>query len=174
MAEVSVTRVALPGMVVLKGDLSEPRLAAAVREATGQGVPAPLAAQTGPDGRAVLWMAPDEVLLILPEARAVAARIARALAGMPHLVADVSDARVAFRLTGTGARAVLARLVPADLTAPAFGPGMVRRSRLAQVACAIWMPEDGQIDVLVFRSVAAYAQAALQGAASSEAVAPLA
>jgi sarcosine oxidase subunit gamma len=88
-------------------------------------------------------------------------------------VADVSDARVGFRVVGPGARAVLARLSPADLSAPVFGPGSVRRTRLAQVPAAIWMTGEGAIDVAVFRSVADYALGLLRGAADSEARAPL-
>jgi sarcosine oxidase, subunit gamma len=170
MADVAVAPLHLPGMITLKGDLGDPRLAMAVRGATGQGVPGRLAATFGPDGRGVLWMAPDEVLLIADGGGKMVASIALAMAGAPHLVADVSDARVAYRVAGPGARAVLARLSPADLAAPGFGPGSVRRTRLAQVPCAAWMTSDTGIDLLVSRSVAGYARAALEGAVASEVV----
>lgn len=174
MAEAMVQPLSLPGMVTLKGDLADPRLVTAVRAATGQGVPGRLAAALGADGRGVLWMAPDELLLLVPDGRRVVAELAAALADVAHLAADVSDARVAFRVSGPGARAVLSRLTPADLSKPGFAPGVVRRTRLAQVACAVWMASDDGVDVLVLRSVADYAQAALQGAVACEAVAPIA
>jgi sarcosine oxidase subunit gamma len=173
MAEVTVAPLALPGMVTLKADLADARVQVAVRVACGQDVPARLGAALDADGHGALWMAPDELLLLVPDATATVAGVQGALAGLPHLAADVSDARVGFRLTGPGARAVLARLTPADLSAPGFGPGQIRRTRLAQVACAVWMTGPAPVDLVVMRSVAAYAAGLLQGAAAAEAVAPL-
>ncbi|MDP5334258.1 MAG: sarcosine oxidase subunit gamma, partial [Paracoccaceae bacterium] len=49
-----------------------------------------------------------------------------------------------------------AKLAPVDLHPAHVGPGDVRRTRLAQVAGAFWMPEAGQINVVCFRSVAQY------------------
>jgi hypothetical protein len=69
---------------------------------------------------------------------AVAALLA-ALAGKHHLVADVSDARAVFTITGDGAREVLAKCCPVDVAPGVFGPGEVRRTRAAQVAAAVWM-----------------------------------
>jgi sarcosine oxidase subunit gamma len=173
MAEVTVAPVTLPGMVTLKADLADTRVQAALRSACGQDVPARLGAALDAGGHGALWMAPDELLLLVPDATATVAALQAALAGLPHLAADVSDARVGFRLTGTGVRAVLARLTPADLSAPGFGPGSVRRTRLAQVAAAVWMAGPAHVDLVVMRSVAAYAAGLLEGAARSEGQAPL-
>jgi sarcosine oxidase subunit gamma len=173
MADVTVAPLALPGMVTLKADLADARVAAAMRAACGQDVPARLGAALDTGGHGALWMAPDELLLLVPDATATVAGLQAALNGLPHLAADVSDARVGFRLTGPGARAVLARLTPADLSAPGFGPGQVRRTRLAQVACAVWMPGSAHLDLVVMRSVAAYASGLLDGAVRSEGQAPL-
>ena len=74
----------------------------------------------------VLWMSPDEVLLLCPFAAApdLADRIA-AGAGDAHVTAVVvSDARVAFRLAGPGAETALASLTPADLARRAAELGM--------------------------------------------------
>ncbi|MCU0906876.1 MAG: sarcosine oxidase subunit gamma [Rhodobacteraceae bacterium] len=173
MAEVTVAPLTLPGMVTLKADLADARVQTAVQVACGQATPARLGAALDADGHGALWMAPDELLLLVPDATATVAALQTALAGLPHLAADVSDMRVGFRLTGPGARAVLARLSPADLSAPGFGPGMVRRTRLAQVPCAVWMVSDAAVDVAVFRSVADYASGLLRGAVDSEVRAPL-
>lgn len=173
MAEVTVDPLDLPGMVTLKADLADARVQAAVHAACGQAVPARLGAVLGAGGYGALWMAPDELLILVPDATATVATLQAALTGVPHLAADVSDVRVGFRLTGPGARAVLARLTPADLSAPGFGPGHVRRTRLAQVAAAVWTTSETDLDLAVFRSVGAYALALLRGAAASEASAPL-
>ena len=63
-------------------------------------------------------------------------------------------------------REVLARLTPADRHPDSFKAGQVRRTRLSQVAGAIWMTEDGA-QVLAFRSVAGYVHDLLTNAAAS-------
>ena len=70
-----------------------------------------------------------------------------------HLAADVSDARSVFRIEGAGADAVIARLCPVDLQN--LPGGEIRRTRAAQVACALWRA-DGGITLVAFRSVARY------------------
>jgi sarcosine oxidase subunit gamma len=145
------------GMVTLRGDLGSPALADAVRAATG--CPVPERRRIAFDGeRAAAWMSPDELMLFTAAgaAAAVAVDISRALAGTHHLAADVSDARACFRLAGPGARAVLAKGAPVDLAPAAFGPGDFRRTRLGQVAAALWMPEPEVIDLMCFRSVGGF------------------
>jgi sarcosine oxidase subunit gamma len=108
------------------------------------------------------------LLLVLPRAEAAPrlAAIVAALEGTHHLAADVSDLRALFRLSGPLAREALARLVPADLHPDVFRPGELRRTRLAQIPCAVWPEEDG-FRLLCFRSVAEYAQTILTGAAEA-------
>jgi sarcosine oxidase subunit gamma len=105
-------------------------------------------------------MSPDEVLILCDHGAApgVVRDLSAALAGRHHLVADVSDARATFVLTGeAGAlRDVLAKLTPADMDARALPPGEMRRTRLAQVAGAVWFESQTEARVICFRSVAAY------------------
>jgi sarcosine oxidase subunit gamma len=152
------------GRITLKGDLAA--LADPVRSVTGAAIPARLRFEEGEGGRAA-WMAPDELLLsVPPEAVPEAlARLEADLAGSHALVADVSDMRAAFVVEGPGARDVLAKAVPIDLRPAAFGPGAFRRTRLAQVAAAVACIRAGRFEVLVFRSVAAYAEGVLRIAA---------
>jgi len=101
-------------------------------------------------------MSPDELMLLGPP-EATAARLAalgEALAGAHHLAVDVSDARAAFVLEGFAAREVLARGAPVDLSPAAFGVGDVRRTRLGQVAVALWSPAPEVFELMCFRSVA--------------------
>lgn len=145
------------GMVTLKGALDGDALREACAQVTGAAFPDALRA-SGED-RACLWMAPDEVLLLLPRAEAGPAveRIGTALAGIHHLAVDVSDARAVLGIEGAALRDVLAKLTPADMAPAAFSPGMVRRTRLAQIPAAIWMRAGDRAEVLCFRSVARYA-----------------
>jgi sarcosine oxidase subunit gamma len=39
----------------------------------------------------------------------------------------------------------------------AFPAGEIRRTRLAQIAAAFWMPQEGTVELVCFRSVAQYA-----------------
>ena len=51
---------------------------------------------------------------------------------------------------------MVAKLAPVDLAPGEFEPGQFRRTRLAQVPAALWMPEEDRIRLVVFRSVARY------------------
>ena len=168
MAEVTVS--APLGMIGLRGDLSDERLRAAVQEVAGVGVPDRLRIE-GTSDRGAAWMSPDELLLFVArdEVGAAVARLSEALAGTHHLVTDVSDLRVCLQLDGVEAREVLAKLTPADLHPDPFGPGVIRRSRLGQVAAAFWLEGNGA-RVICFRSVGDYMLALLRQSAVDGAV----
>ncbi|WP_375172631.1 sarcosine oxidase subunit gamma [Pseudooceanicola sp.] len=156
------------GMITLRGDLADAAVAKALTSASGLDTPAPRRLTS--DGvRTLAWMSPDEALLLLPrgDLAAVQAALTEALGGVHALVADMSDARATFRLSGEDAhlREVLARLAPVDMDR--FEIGEVRRTRLAQVAAAIWMPEAGVAELVCFRSVAQYVFDLLRTAAAS-------
>ena len=166
-----VTERELQGMVTLRGDLSDATIAKAVRATTGCGVPAQRRLMQSGD-RAVGWMSPDELLLLVPysETSDVVAKLSEALAGKPHLAVDVSDARASFRIEGSGAREVLARLCPVDMSPAGIGSGELRRTRMAQVPAAFWMEDDGSVTLVCFRSVARYAFDLLAGAVAGGSV----
>ncbi len=145
------------GMVTLRGDLAAKGFGAAVKKATGCAVPGQ-GALTSAKGRRLAWMSPDELLLFCgyDEAGTLATALGAALAGQHALAVNVSDARVVLHLEGVGAREVMAKLTPADVSPEAFGPGQMRRTRLAQVAAAFHMPDAARFEIIAFRSVAAY------------------
>ncbi|MFD1194216.1 sarcosine oxidase subunit gamma [Seohaeicola saemankumensis] len=159
------------GMITLRGDLAAPAMAKALDKVSGLTIPATRRVQPakGSGQAQAAWMSPDELLLILPygQVATVCASLSAALEGTHHLVADVSDARALITVSGPDARVreVLAKLAPVDLHPAQFGPGDFRRTRLAQVAGAFWMPEAGRIDVVCFRSVAQYVFDLLSAAA---------
>ena len=124
------------------------------------------------DGRgeaAALWMSPDELMILTPygQADAACAEIAKAMAGAHHLALNVSDARAMFAIEGAGARAVLAKGAPADLSAAAFGPGDLRRTRVGLLAAAFWMTGPERFELICFRSYAAHMWGWLQAAAAA-------
>ncbi len=152
-----VEEMGLRGMITVKGDLSDTDLKNAVTGTSGLDFPAQRQISTVEE-RALAWMAPDELLLLCPhdEADQMVATISGHLAGQFATVINVSDARAMFRVSGPDAREVLAKLAPVDLHPDSFGPGEMRRTRLAQVAAAIWQSDDDEFLVVCFRSVAQY------------------
>lgn len=152
------------GMITLKGDLAATEVAAAVQAATGLTVPQRRRIRWA-DGCGAAWMAPDEVLLIVPADAVDAAMTAArdALGAAFVTLADVSGARVAFRIEGPRADEVLMKLAPVDIAR--MEPGEVRRSRAAQVAVAFWRDGAG-FTLLCFRSVAGHVGELLAAAAA--------
>ncbi len=154
---VNIEELAGQGMVTLRGDLSDTTIISAVRDVFG--VTLPGTRETAFDGaQGALWMSPDEALLLCPyeEALQRADELSAKLHGSHALVVNVSDARAVFRLKGVMLREVIAKLAPVDMSPDAFTPGMVRRTRMAQVAAAFWMDDANTARIVCFRSVAAY------------------
>lgn len=144
-------------MITLKGDLGDGALQEICKGLTGADFPGPLDVESGDDG-ALCWMAPDEVLLLVPYDTVSAAlgRLSEALGTHHHLAVDVSDARACFTVSGGAARDVMAKLTPVDVSPRAFQPGRFRRTRLAQVPGAFWMRDATTFEIIAFRSVADY------------------
>ena len=154
---VEITEAGLRGMITLRGDLSLVQLKSAVSAAVGLDIPAQRKVNHGPKG-GVAWMSPDELLLLVDydKADAVTAEITAAMAGEHHMAVNVSDARAVFLIKGQGAREVLAKGAPVDLSPEVFGVGDLRRSRIGQLAAAFWMTDDETFELVCFRSVGAF------------------
>lgn len=144
-------------MITLRGDPADPAFGPALAASAGVAPPRAPGIAFGPEA-AVAWMSPDEWMLFLPRGSAPRhlAALGSALAGVHHLAVDVSDARAVFRLQGPGLRDALAKGLPIDLDPAAFGPGSFRRTRLGQVAAAVWVRPDGAFELMCFRSVAGF------------------
>lgn len=158
----TITPVPNLGMITIRADLD--RAGDALAHAAGLAIPAVTATTT--DGRRLLaWMSPDELLLIVPRADLPQALsdLSQALMGEHGLVADMSDARAVFDVTGPHAADVIAKLAPVD--AARMPQDHIRRTRLAQIAAAIWRI-DGGFRVAGFRSTADYLALILTNAAT--------
>ncbi|WP_212526095.1 sarcosine oxidase subunit gamma family protein [Actibacterium sp. MT2.3-13A] len=155
------------GMITLRGDLASVAVKNAATGVAGVDFPGQRECHVVGE-RGLAWMSPDELMVMLPHAEvpAAVATMTGALSGEHSLVADVSDARALFRIEGPGAREVLAKLAPVDLSPAAFAPGMIRRTRLAQVPAAFWMAGAETFELVCFRSVAQYVFDLLKGAAA--------
>ncbi len=166
--QVVVRENGLRGMITLRGDLGAEALKTCAKDIAGVDFPERRRANCKGD-RGLFWMSPDELLILLPhgDVHEALGAIGKALRDQHHLAVDVSDARASFTLTGDGAtlRDVLAKLTPADLRPGSLPVGEMRRTRLAQVAAAVWFHEEDRAELICFRSVAAYVWRLLVNAA---------
>lgn len=166
--EVTVVEATAREMFAIKGDLADEALRGVVQDLLGAAFPK--AGQVVAGRGAVVWMAPDEILALIETGRRVEAlgRFQAAAEGRHVLVEDVSDMRVGFVIEGAEVRDVLARLTPADVSSATLPVGRVRRTRVGQVAAAIWFTAEDRAELLCFRSVANYLSELIREAAASE------
>ncbi len=152
---VTIREMGVQGMITLRADLGA--VAKPVQKLTGAAMPGPRAMTMG-TGCQLAWMSPDEVMILCDHAMAdtMVADLGAALAGLHHLVVNVSDARAMFSVAGAHGPLcdVISKITPADIGALAMGE--MRRTRLQQVAGAIWFETETEARVICFRSVARY------------------
>jgi sarcosine oxidase subunit gamma len=158
---ISITEIADRGMVDLRGDPKDPSFAAAVESVLGISLPRQPRSSAAAGELSVLWLSVDQWLVQCPRAHVndLVRRLTEALAGIPSLVVDMSDARTVLRLEGEGVREVLMKGAPVDLTAPEFRQGSVRRLRFGEIAAMVHSVGEAPdvIDLYVFRSYAVFA-----------------
>lgn len=165
---VQVRELGLQGMITLRGDLSAAPIRKAATGVAGVDMPGQGRAHVTGD-RGIAWMSPDELLILLPYADVDSAlgEMEKHLKSFHHLAVNVSDARAMFELSGgPGVREVVAKLSPVDMSEQGFQPGQFRRTRMAQVPAAFWMPDADSVRIVCFRSVAQYMFDILKGAAA--------
>lgn len=166
-AYIGIADLGVLGQVLVRADLSDPAIAQAISEAAGLAVPNTLGA-TVDDEKRLIWMAPDETLLVLPAGNQGAAidALRKSLSAAHHMVLDVSDARAIMRLTGAHVGEVLAKGVPLDTTDHGFPIGTARRTHLAGLAVGIWRIDSEMWEIMCFRSFAHHLWAWLHKAAA--------
>lgn len=156
---VSIQRSAPRGMIQVRADLSDATVQAVVEREIGCGIPPTRGVATVGDAT-IVWMSPDELLVICADADLVktVAALQDAFGEVHHLCADVSDARAMFTVSGQRWREVLAKGMPVDFRPASFSDGQVRRSRLGQVAAAVWMSGPDAANLVCFRSVSDFVE----------------
>jgi sarcosine oxidase subunit gamma len=100
----------------------------------------------------VLWLGPDEFLLI----GTGDAGIAVPPPTLPHSLVDVSDRQVAIALAGPRAADVLNAGCPLDLEPSAFPRGMCTRTVFGKAEIVLWREADDRFRIEVWRSFADY------------------
>jgi sarcosine oxidase subunit gamma len=161
-----VTLAALPfvGKLILRGSPSVLQTAAG---ALGARLPDAMGS-TIAGNLAVLWLGPDEWLVLAPADRiaATAASLRTALTGTHHAVVEVSDRMTGIAVAGARARDVLNAGCPLDLHPFVFPPGAVTRTLLAKAPVILRRPGEAQaFELWVNGSFAPYAWQFVENAA---------
>lgn len=120
--------------VNLRGNPADAAFADAARGVLGCDLPvAPNTWNAGNDCQ-VLWLGPDEWLVVAPDGRndSLCAALRAALQGVHHSVTDVSANRTIIEIAGENARLVLAKGCPLDLHAAAFNVPQCAQTLLAK------------------------------------------
>lgn len=155
--DTSIRDLGAVGMVTIRGDFAAAGFKKALKAVTGMAVPAQRKVAFA-GGRTLAWMSPDELILVCDyaESAAMVDALTEAMGDAHHMAVDVSDARAVFEVTGAGARELIAKGAPVDMSPDALGVGEIRRSRLGQVAAAVWVEESGALRLVCFRSLGQY------------------
>ncbi len=156
---VEMCELAFWGHVNLRGNSGDEAFQGAVEKAVGARAPvAPnTIARTGE--RAIVWMGPDEWLVVSPpESReGVADGLEEALSGLHVAVNDISSGQTIIRLHGPRARDLLNKGCPLDLHSRVFGPGRCAQSHIGKSNALIIQVDDvPTYDVIIRRSFADY------------------
>ena len=155
------------GLLMLRGDASRTEFRSAVSTALGIGpVAEPLTAARKRDV-SMLWLGPDEWLVVTPDRRfeRIERALRTALEGQHAALTDVSHSRTVLVLSGPDARAVLAKGCSLDFHPRVFGPGRCAQSRLARCQALIHQTDEAPtFEIHVHRSFAQYAWTWLEDA----------
>jgi sarcosine oxidase subunit gamma len=125
-------------------------------------------------GRAALWLGPDEYLLLAPEedAQALYSALQSTLHAEAHALVDVSHRQIALALQGPHASELLSSGCPLDLDLGAFPPTMCTRTVFAKTEILLWRIAPEEFHIEVWRSFAAYLAQLLAQAARENGAAP--
>lgn len=151
---------------ILRGS---PDALAAAAQALGVPASSQVCRAQSAGGRAVLWLGPDERLLLGSdrEEESMGDALERALAGTPHSLVDVSHRQSALEVVGPHAAVALNVGCPLDLHLSAFAIGMCTRTMLNKAEIVLWRTAEERFHLEVARSYVPYV-CGLLGEAASE------
>ncbi len=125
-------------MVAVRVDPAS-RAAAGIEDVLGARLPRSVGEVTAHGQHSVLWLGPDEWLVVSQMSADVLVPALEDAAAAEHAaVVDVSANRTVIELQGTAARAVLEKGCPLDLHPRAFQPGQAVATTLARIPLLLW------------------------------------
>ncbi len=154
---VTLEEIRFPVAINLRGDGSDARFRAGVRNATGSEPPTVANTFTQNGANRCLWLGPDEWLVTNDTGERIEADLAAALAGQAACIVEVSAGYATLRLGGGRAREVLSTACPLDLHPRAFRVGQCAQSIFARTQVIVALEDERPLfRLLVRRSFAAY------------------
>lgn len=119
--------------------------------------------------RAVLWLGPDEWLILAPESdrETLPLLLMATASGQPISLVEVSDRQIGLTLTGRRVEEALNVACPLPLDARAFPPGKCTRTLFGKAEIVLWRPAASMFVIEVQRSFAPYVAALLAESAAS-------
>ncbi len=111
------------------------------------------------NGRAALWLGPDEYLLLsadIESEAALAASLEQALGDLPHALVNISHRQFALEIRGPHAATILSGACPLDLDLAEFPIGMCTRTALAKADIVLWRTAAEVFHLEVWRSFSGY------------------
>lgn len=138
--------------------------AGALESALGGLLPSAVGVVTAlPGDRSILWLGPDEFLLIAPDEveggpdpAALTVELADVLGNLPGQVVDLSANRTALELSGPHAQEVLEKSCRPDLHPSVFVPGRAIMTLLESVGIILWRIDEQTWRVLPRSSFATH------------------
>lgn len=157
-AGIVLTEVRFPTLLNLRGTAADAAFGAGVEAALGVVLPAAPNTVSQADEMAVLWLAPDEWLVVATgEVEGLQGNLEDAVSGVFATVVDLSDNYVCIRIEGAQARRVLQKGWTLDLHPRAFGVGQCAQSMLAHAGAILRQTSDVPgYEVIVRPSFAKY------------------
>jgi sarcosine oxidase subunit gamma len=149
----------------LRGDPDNPAFLSAVGGVMGFDLPRVPNTTIAADGKVAYWLGPDEWLLSTIDSAASARALEAALSGQFVAVTEVGGGNEVMVLEAATARDLLATECPLDLHPDAFGPGQCAQTRFAHAVVLLRPLENGDIELIVRRSFAAYVRRHLEAPA---------
>jgi sarcosine oxidase subunit gamma len=162
------------GQLVLRGDIGSRAFASALRRVLGVSVPRAPNTAKQKDGTMILWLGPDEWLIVVPGGREtkLEAELREALVRQHRALTDVSDSRAVIGVAGPHARDLLMKGCSLDLHPRTFAAGRCAQTRLARAHMLLHqLDESPAYDIYVHRSFADYVWRWLENAAEEYGVA---
>ncbi|MBA3519227.1 MAG: hypothetical protein H0T75_16685 [Rhizobiales bacterium] len=130
------------GKFILRADRHE--AVEPLRSVLGLGLPFDPMTSSAAGDTALLWMGPDEWMLVTAPGAAseLHAKAKAALAGAHHQLVDASDYHTVIEVAGVKARELLMKLTTLDLHPRAFPAGMATGSVFGKANATIWLPME--------------------------------